>query len=145
MIWWEYFYLAAEWSTKLVSLGIWAWDAGRPALGIELSHGGQANMWSSWVSWWGPWAFQEYRVTQGPRNCEWANFESALGASDYFWIIAWEWQGKHQDERWGCKGTEWASGWSVNFSRWTSRCILTFDSLHAGLFLAKQHSLAILS
>lgn len=55
--------------------------------------------------------------TQGLRSWEAANFESALGTSNYFWIIAQEWQGKHQDERWVSERAERTSDWNVNFSK----------------------------
>lgn len=54
--------------------------------------------------------------TQGPRSWEEANFESAPGASKYFWMIAQEWQGKGQDERWGSERAGRTNDWSGNFS-----------------------------
>ena len=105
---------------KLISLGIWAWDVGSSALRIKLNSGGQARLEllgglmappglpGMWSHWYGP---------KGPRSWEEANFESALGTSEYFWIIAQEGQGKRQDERQGSERAGRTRDWNVHFSR----------------------------
>lgn len=135
---------------KLISLGIWAWDVGSSALRIKLTSGGQDTL-ELVGELMGPSRNVESLVqTRGPRNWEEVNFESALGTSKYFWIIAQEWQGKCQEERWGSKRAERTSDWNVNFSRQGLRmtdcgvCFFTCWLLSAQMACSNNSGLVIL-
>lgn len=100
---------------KLLSLGIWSWDAELCPWDWVSSEARPTRRTCGWTAGsMEPWAFQECSVTQSPRSCEGTHFESALGTNKYFWIIAQEWQAECQDERRGPVRADRVNGWNVN-------------------------------